>query len=110
MRLELKDLHVHYGKIEAIKGISVVVNEGEIVTLIGSNGAGNQMFIVDANVTSSSSSSLVVGGGGANNNQCNQRRENKNCVKRLTIGEPVQITSNSNIIMNHKKQTRRRYK
>jgi branched-chain amino acid transport system ATP-binding protein len=40
MRLEIKDLHVHYGKIEAIKGISVVVNEGEIVTLIGANGAG----------------------------------------------------------------------
>ena len=40
MRLEIKDLHVHYGKIEAIKGISIVVNEGEIVTLIGANGAG----------------------------------------------------------------------
>ena len=40
MRLEIKDLHVHYGKIEAIKGISVVVNQGEIVTLIGANGAG----------------------------------------------------------------------
>jgi branched-chain amino acid transport system ATP-binding protein len=40
MRLEIKDLHVHYGKIEAIKGISVIVNEGEIVTLIGANGAG----------------------------------------------------------------------
>jgi branched-chain amino acid transport system ATP-binding protein len=40
MRLEINDLHVHYGKIEAIKGISVVVNEGEIVTLIGANGAG----------------------------------------------------------------------
>ena len=40
MRLEINNLHVHYGKIEAIKGISVVVNEGEIVTLIGANGAG----------------------------------------------------------------------
>lgn len=40
MRLEIKDLHVHYGKIEAIKGISVTVNQGEIVTLIGANGAG----------------------------------------------------------------------
>ena len=40
MRLEIKDLHVHYDKSEAIKGISVVVNEGEIVTLIGANGAG----------------------------------------------------------------------
>ena len=40
MRLEIKDLRVHYGKIEAIKGISVFVNQGEIVTLIGANGAG----------------------------------------------------------------------
>jgi branched-chain amino acid transport system ATP-binding protein len=40
MRLEIKDLRVHYGKIEAIKGISVTVNQGEIVTLIGANGAG----------------------------------------------------------------------
>jgi branched-chain amino acid transport system ATP-binding protein len=40
MNLEIKDLHVFYGKIEAIKGISVTVNQGEIVTLIGANGAG----------------------------------------------------------------------
>jgi branched-chain amino acid transport system ATP-binding protein len=40
MRLEIKDLRVHYGKIEAIKGISFVVNQGEIVSLIGANGAG----------------------------------------------------------------------
>ena len=40
MRLEVKDLRVHYGKIEAIKGISFTVNQGEIVSLIGANGAG----------------------------------------------------------------------
>jgi branched-chain amino acid transport system ATP-binding protein len=40
MLLELRDVHVHYGKIEAIKGISIEVDEGEIVTLIGANGAG----------------------------------------------------------------------
>jgi len=40
MRLEVKDLRAHYGKIEAIKGISFVVNQGEIVSLIGANGAG----------------------------------------------------------------------
>jgi branched-chain amino acid transport system ATP-binding protein len=45
MRLEVKDLHVHYGKIEAIKGVSVVVNEGEIVTLIGANGAGKTTML-----------------------------------------------------------------
>jgi branched-chain amino acid transport system ATP-binding protein len=40
MLLELVDVHVHYGKIEALKGISFSVEEGEVVTLIGSNGAG----------------------------------------------------------------------
>jgi branched-chain amino acid transport system ATP-binding protein len=40
MLLEVHDLHVHYGRIEAIKGISFDVAEGEIVTLIGANGAG----------------------------------------------------------------------
>jgi branched-chain amino acid transport system ATP-binding protein len=38
--LELEDVHTYYGNIEALKGISLVVEEGEIVTLIGSNGAG----------------------------------------------------------------------
>jgi len=38
--LEVKDIHTFYGNIEALKGISLVVEEGECVTLIGSNGAG----------------------------------------------------------------------
>jgi branched-chain amino acid transport system ATP-binding protein len=38
--LELDDVHSFYGNIEALKGISLEVEEGEIVTLIGSNGAG----------------------------------------------------------------------
>ncbi len=38
--LTVKDLTVHYGGIEAVKGISFEVHEGEIVTLIGANGAG----------------------------------------------------------------------
>jgi branched-chain amino acid transport system ATP-binding protein len=38
--LELKDVHTFYGGIEALKGISVEVEEGEVVTLIGANGAG----------------------------------------------------------------------
>jgi branched-chain amino acid transport system ATP-binding protein len=38
--LELKEVHTYYGNIHALKGISLTVNDGEIVTLIGSNGAG----------------------------------------------------------------------
>ena len=38
--LELDDIHTYYGNIEALKGVSLDVEEGEIVTLIGSNGAG----------------------------------------------------------------------
>jgi branched-chain amino acid transport system ATP-binding protein len=38
--LELEDVHTFYGTIEALKGISITVEEGECVTLIGSNGAG----------------------------------------------------------------------
>ncbi len=40
MILQVKDLHVSYGAIKAVKGISFDVEEGEIVTLIGANGAG----------------------------------------------------------------------
>jgi len=38
--LELEDLHVHYGAIHALKGISIAVEEGKIATLVGANGAG----------------------------------------------------------------------
>ncbi len=38
--LELKDVHTYYGAIHALRGVSFTVDEGEIVTLIGSNGAG----------------------------------------------------------------------
>jgi branched-chain amino acid transport system ATP-binding protein len=38
--LEIRDIHTFYGNIHALKGVSLTVDEGEIVTLIGSNGAG----------------------------------------------------------------------
>jgi branched-chain amino acid transport system ATP-binding protein len=38
--LELNGVHIHYGGIEAVKGIALSVDEGEIVTIIGANGAG----------------------------------------------------------------------
>ncbi|CAN5878805.1 ABC transporter ATP-binding protein [soil metagenome] len=38
--LEIRDVVVHYGRIQALHGVSLVVHEGELVTLLGSNGAG----------------------------------------------------------------------
>ncbi len=38
--LEVNDIHTYYGSIHALKGISLQVREGEIVTLLGANGAG----------------------------------------------------------------------
>ena len=38
--LEINDIHTYYGQIHALKGLSLRVDQGEIVTLIGSNGAG----------------------------------------------------------------------
>lgn len=46
MLLSVEDLHVAYGKIEAIHGISFHVDEGEIVTLIGANGAGKSTILM----------------------------------------------------------------
>jgi branched-chain amino acid transport system ATP-binding protein len=47
--LELNDVHTFYGAIEALKGISIQVRDGEIVTLIGSNGAGKSTTLRSIN-------------------------------------------------------------
>ena len=45
--LEVKDLEVYYGVIQAIKGISFEVNEGEVIALIGANGAGKTSDVLN---------------------------------------------------------------
>ena len=47
--LELEDVHTYYGSIQALKGISLHVNQGEIVTLIGANGAGKSTTLRSIN-------------------------------------------------------------
>jgi len=61
--LKVNDLHVYYGAIHAVKGISLEVHEGEIVTLIGANGAGKSTTLnTIAGLLKPRQGSIVLGG------------------------------------------------
>lgn len=61
--LEIKDLVVSYGGIEAVKGISIEIPEGEIVTLIGSNGAGKSTTLKSiAGIVKAKNASILLDG------------------------------------------------
>ena len=62
--LELRDVHSYYGNIHALKGVTLSVEEGEIVTLIGSNGAGKTtLFRMIAGDISPDEGQIIVTGG-----------------------------------------------
>ena len=44
--LEVRDVVVHYGRIKALHSVSLTVHEGELVTLLGSNGAGKTLSLI----------------------------------------------------------------
>ncbi len=58
--LEVSEIHAHYGSIEALKGVSLEVGEGEVVTLIGSNGAGKSTTLRSISGLTPASSGTVV--------------------------------------------------
>jgi branched-chain amino acid transport system ATP-binding protein len=61
--LEVVDIHAHYGTIEALKGISLTVDAGEVVTLIGSNGAGKSTTLRSiSGLTPASSGKITFAG------------------------------------------------
>lgn len=98
--LEVKNIHTYYGKIHALKGISLTVNEGEIVTLIGSNGAGKtttlnticgirtaaegQIFLNDEEITSAKPHTIVTKG-------IIQSPEGRKIFSRLTVRENLEL-------------------
>ena len=63
MKLEIKDLHVSYGGIRALKGVDLTVEEGQIVTLIGANGAGKSTTLrAISGLQKPQSGSILYGG------------------------------------------------
>ena len=100
MILQVEDIHTFYGSIEALKGISIEVKEGEIVTLIGSNGAGKSTtlrsisglnppktgkIIYDGNEIQGSPAHEVAAMGIA------QAPEGRRIFPRLTVGENLDM-------------------
>jgi branched-chain amino acid transport system ATP-binding protein len=98
--LAVQDIHTYYGKIHALKGISLTVDEGEIVTLIGGNGAGKtttlnsitgiipvsegQIILAGDNITTTPPHQIVTKG-------LVQSPEGRKIFTRLTVRENLEI-------------------
>jgi branched-chain amino acid transport system ATP-binding protein len=98
--LEVDNIHAHYGSIEALKGVSLTVDEGEVVTLIGSNGAGKSTTLRSiSGLTPASSGKIrfakeditrvpaheIVGRGIA------LSPEGRHCFPRMTVRENLEL-------------------
>ena len=98
--LEIDDIHTFYGNIEALKGISLTVEEGEIVTMIGSNGAGKSTTLrsvsgltppregsikFDGNEIGETPPQEIVSMG------ISQSPEGRKCFGRMTVRENLEL-------------------
>ncbi len=98
--LEVREIHTYYGNIEALKGISLTVEEGECVTLIGSNGAGKSttlrsisgltpprtgdIVFQGENITRTAPADIVKLG-------VSQSPEGRRCFPRMTVRENLDM-------------------
>jgi branched-chain amino acid transport system ATP-binding protein len=98
--LEVKDIHTYYGNIEALKGISLEVNEGECVTLIGSNGAGKSTTLRSiSGLTPPRTGSIKLAGEEISllppqeivGRGISQSPEGRKCFSRMTVRENLEL-------------------
>jgi branched-chain amino acid transport system ATP-binding protein len=98
--LEVNQIHAHYGGIEALKGVSLSVDEGEIVTLIGSNGAGKSTTLrAITGLTPASSGSVVIDGEDVTRVPAHEivdrgialSPEGRHCFSRMTVRENLDL-------------------
>ncbi len=98
--LEVSEIHAHYGAIEALRGVSLTVEEGEVVTLIGSNGAGKsttlrsisgltpasagKVVFADEEITRVPAHEIVVRG-------IALAPEGRHCFSRMTVRENLEL-------------------
>ncbi|HZU61680.1 MAG TPA: ABC transporter ATP-binding protein [Solirubrobacteraceae bacterium] len=98
--LELSDVHAHYGAITALRGISLNVEEGEVVTMIGSNGAGKSTTLRSiTGLTPASSGAIVFGGEDITRVPAHEivargialAPEGRHCFPRMTVRENLDL-------------------
>ncbi len=98
--LEVSDLQTYYGAIQALKGVSFTVEEGEIVTLIGSNGAGKSTTLRSiSGLTPARSGRIVIGGEDITRVPAHEipsrgialAPEGRHCFSRMTVRENLDL-------------------
>ena len=98
--LEVDDIHAHYGAIEALKGVSMTVGEGEVVTLIGSNGAGKSTTLRSiSGLTPASSGKITFSGEEITRVPAHEivtrgialAPEGRHCFPRMTVRENLDL-------------------
>src|SRR5438067_6922448 len=98
--LEVEDIHTHYGAIEALKGVSLIVEDGEIVTLIGSNGAGKSTTLRSiSGLTPASTGKIMFGDEEITREPAHEivsrgialSPEGRHCFHRMTVRENLDL-------------------
>ena len=98
--LEVSGLHTHYGSIEALKGVSLTVDAGEVVTLIGSNGAGKSTTLRSiSGLTPASAGKIMFAGQDITRVPAHDvvtlgialSPEGRRCFPRMTVRENLEL-------------------